>query len=116
MASTSIDRHHFLLGTIPTDDDKTITGARLPTSQQVLLYFIAHHSATVTVREAANITIDTVLLFYQGAIHKGRPQLGGEGGSAKSGHVRTGGGGGGGGGLGQNEDVLKKSQFSTILW
>ena len=52
------------------------------------------------------------------AIHKGRPQLGGEGGSAKSGHVRTGGGGGGGGrgGLGQNEDVLKKSQFSTILW
>ena len=43
-----------------------------------------------------------------GAIHKGRPQLGG---SAKSGHVRT-----GRGGLGQNEDVLKKSQFSTILW
>ena len=48
--------------------------------------------------------------FLLGAIHKGRPQLGGEGGSAKSGHVRT------GGGLGQNEDVLKKSQFSTILW
>ena len=50
--------------------------------------------------------------FTYGAIHKGRPQLGGEGGSAKSGHVRT----GGRGGLGQNEDVLKKSQFSTILW
>ena len=51
-----------------------------------------------------------ILDFPLGAIHKGRPQLGGEGGSAKSGHVRT------GGGLGQNEDVLKKSQFSTILW
>ena len=36
--------------------------------------------------------------FSKGAIHKGRPQLGGEGGSAKSGLVRTGGGGGGGGG------------------
>ena len=67
MASTSIDRHHFLLGTIPTDDDKTITGARLPTSQQVLLCFMAHHSATVTVREAATITTDTVLLFHQKA-------------------------------------------------
>ena len=42
-----------------------------------------------------------------GAIHKGRPQLGGEGGSAKSGHVRT----GGEGGLGQNEDVLKNRNF-----
>ena len=69
MASTSIiDCHHFLVGTIPTDDDKTIkSGAWLPTSQQVLLYFMAHHSATVTVREAANITTDTVLLFYQKA-------------------------------------------------
>ena len=53
------------------------------------------------------------IVTHFGAIHKGRPQLGGEGGSAKSGHVRT---GGGRGGLGQNEDVLKKSQFSTILW
>ena len=67
MASTSIDRHHFLLGTKPTDDDKVMNGARLPTSRQVLLCFMAHHSETVTVREAANITTDTVLLFYQRA-------------------------------------------------
>ena len=44
-----------------------MTGARLPTSRQVLLCFMAHHSATVTVREASNITTDTVFLFYQKA-------------------------------------------------
>ena len=63
------DPRYLLLGTTPSDTDKEITGTRLPTSQQVLLCFLAHHAdRDVTIRTAANLTSDQVLPFY----HKAR--------------------------------------------
>ena len=56
-----------LLGTMPTDDDKTITGSRLPTAHQVLLCFLAHHQTSSSKREAANKTVETVKHFYNRA-------------------------------------------------
>ena len=57
----------FLLGTMPTDDDKTITGSRLPTAHQVLLCFLAHHQTASSKREAANKTVETVKHFHNRA-------------------------------------------------
>ena len=62
----------------------------------------------------SRLIVGVVIRVVLGAIHKGRPQLGGGGGVSQKWTRED--GGGGGGGLGQNEDVLKKSQFSTILW
>ena len=66
--SKSKDPRYFLLDTVPTDDDKVMTGARLPTARQVLLCFLAHHSSEGnTRRQAANLTVQTVLPFYERA-------------------------------------------------
>ena len=66
--SKSKDPRYFLLDTVPTDDDTVITGARLPTARQVLLCFLAHHSSEGnTRRQAANLTVQTVLPFYERA-------------------------------------------------
>ena len=68
MTSKSKGPRQLLLGTAVTDDDKVITGSRLPTSRQVLLCLLAHHADnTVTLREAANIPADTVRTFYEKA-------------------------------------------------
>ena len=55
------------LNHLPTDDDKTITGSRLPTAHQVLLCFLAHHQTASSKREAANKTVETVKHFYNRA-------------------------------------------------
>ena len=55
-----------MLGTIPTDDDKVITGSRIPTRLQVILCLFAHYDPkqqSFTKREVANITIDNVMVF-----------------------------------------------------
>lgn len=58
----------FLLDTTPTIDDKVITGSRLPTARQVLLCFLAYHDDPgCTKREAANSTVQKVLVFYNKA-------------------------------------------------
>ena len=59
--------HYFLLGSTPTEDDLSITGAKLPTVRQVLLCFLASHASPVTVRAAAKATLVKVLPFYDKA-------------------------------------------------
>ena len=54
----------FLLGTVPTEDDKEINGTRLPTVKQILLCFLAHHTGSTTKREAANAVVNSVIPFY----------------------------------------------------
>lgn len=62
------DPRYFILETVATPDDKQITGSRLPTVKQVLLCFLAHHAeAGVTIRDAANATVETVQPFYSRA-------------------------------------------------
>ena len=68
------DPRYFILGTIPTKDDKTITGSKLPTRKQVQLAFIAHKEEIAkenynkkVCREAANRTAQSILSFYERA-------------------------------------------------
>ena len=63
------DPRYFLLGSIPGEEDKVITGSRLPTVRQVLFNFLAFHSndSKITVRDAANITVSNVIPFYERA-------------------------------------------------
>ena len=72
----SKDPRYFLLDTIPTNDDKIITGCKLPTRKQVLLSFIAHKedlrekdgtNSKKVLRDAANETAALVLIFYEKA-------------------------------------------------
>ena len=68
--SKSKDPRYFLLQTMPTEDDRTITGCRLPTTRQVLLCFLAYHDSKnnkSTIRDAANAAVDAVLPFYERA-------------------------------------------------
>ena len=48
--------HYFLLGSTPTEDDLSITGAKLPTVRQVLMCFLSSHASPMTVRAAAKAT------------------------------------------------------------
>ena len=59
--------HYFLLGSTPTEDDLSITGAKLPTVRQVLMCFLASHASPMTVRAAAKATVVKVLPFYDKA-------------------------------------------------
>ena len=59
--------HYFLLGSTPTEDDLSITGAKLPTVRQVLMCFLASHASPMTVRAAAKATVLKVLPFYDKA-------------------------------------------------
>ena len=55
----------FLLGTLPTEDDKKIAGCRLPIRRQVILCLLAYqNSGTGSKRDAANKTVDDVVMFY----------------------------------------------------
>ena len=59
------DPRYFLLGSTPGNDDKIIAGSRLPTVRQVLFNFLAFHTSdSLTVREAAKITVSNVIPFY----------------------------------------------------
>ena len=60
------DPRYFLLEKVLTEDDKFITGSRLPTYKQVLFYYLAH-ATTQKAREAANATVQPVLEFYEKA-------------------------------------------------
>ena len=53
-----------ILGTQPTDDDKFISAVRLPTTKQALLCFLAHYKS-LSRRDAAKITIDTIKKIYE---------------------------------------------------
>ena len=60
----------FLLGTVPTDDDKEIKGSKLPTKRQVLLCYLDHRqcSTTISKRDASKKkTVDCVIPFFQKA-------------------------------------------------
>ena len=59
----SDNRKFFLLGTVPTVQDRVITGCRLPTHIQVLLCFLSHHE-DMKIRDAANATVSAVQPFY----------------------------------------------------
>ena len=65
----SIDLKSYILGTRPTNDDKTLTGSRLPTEHAVLLCFLAHRQCpnSTSKRDAANKTVEMVLPFYNKA-------------------------------------------------
>lgn len=59
------DPRFFLFGTFAAATDKEIAGSRLPTVKQVMLCFLAHHAEyNVTIRDAANATVQKVLPFY----------------------------------------------------
>jgi len=58
---------YFLLDTIPTDDDKILNGAKLPTRKEVLLSFLAYHETEKNIRDAANKTVDQVQLIFSKA-------------------------------------------------
>ena len=70
------DPRYFLLDTVPTAQDKIISGCRLPTRKQVLLCFIAHKEdlwkndskkENKVMRGAANETMQLVSSFYEKA-------------------------------------------------
>ena len=58
---------------VPTVENMTITGCRLPTARQVLLCFLAFYEIqqenekNKTVPEAINVTLEQILSFYQRA-------------------------------------------------
>ena len=66
------DPRYFLLGTVPTIDDKKIATGKLPTNKQILLSFIARKEELTTkagkyLRDAAKDTIQEVLPIYEKA-------------------------------------------------
>jgi len=59
----------YILGTIATDDDKTIKGGWLSTEHQIRLCYLAHRQGLTIIfkRDAACRTVDAVILFYEKA-------------------------------------------------
>ena len=66
---TDTKLQEYILGTIPTDENKIIKGSRLPTEHQVLLCYLAHRQCPniSSKREAANETVNVVIPFYEKA-------------------------------------------------
>ena len=66
------DSLYWILNNVPTIENRTITGCRLPTARQILFCFLDFHrihyeNKQKTVTEALNATLDQVFPFYQRA-------------------------------------------------